>query len=65
MERPNGRWRDRPRALLTRSLLDNVSSAIPGNFNILLAPEEEDQAGRKGSVGSTNMFIFDKDKGGI
>lgn len=62
MERPNGRWRDQLRALLTRSLLDIVSSAVPGNFNNLLAPEEEDQTGRKGRVGGTKMFRFDKDK---
>lgn len=62
MERSNGRWRDRLRTLLTRSLLDSVSRAIPGNLNNLLAPEEEDQKGQKGRVGSTKIFRFDKDK---
>lgn len=39
-----------------------MPSAVPGNFNNLLAPEEEDQTGRMGRVGSTKMFRFDKDK---
>lgn len=46
MERPTGRRRDQLRALLTRSLQENISGADPGNFNNLLATEQKEQAGR-------------------
>lgn len=54
MERPNGRRRDQLRALLTRSLQENISGADPGNHNNPLASEQEEQAreGRGGARGT-------------
>lgn len=45
-ERPNGRRREQLRALLTRSLQENIFGADPGNDNDPLASEEDDKRQR-------------------